>query len=130
MIEIELRKMLPLPFFPARRVIVAPKDLTLSRRIYVPPADPRRHVAERLEIRRMLEREQEEERKKSIWWRPFRDANRAFRKLFKAMRLVWTREDFLKLEVKRQRYKLDIGGGWALDEGKALDRLVQVKALK
>jgi hypothetical protein len=128
-IEIELRKMLPLPFFPARKVIAAPEDMMLNRRIYVPPVDPRQHAAERLEERRRLEREQEEERQKSIWWRPFRDANKAFYKLFKAMRLVWTRESFLELQVKRQKYKLDIGGGWALDEGKALDRVVRVKAL-
>jgi hypothetical protein len=80
-------------------------------------------------MRKRLEREREEERKKSIWWRPFRDANKAFSKLFKAMRLVWTRETFLALEVKRQKHKLDIGGGWALDEGRALDRLVRIKAL-
>jgi hypothetical protein len=129
-IEIELRKMFPLPFFPARKIIADPKDMTLSRRIYEPPADPRQYAAERLEIRRRLEREQEEERRKSIWWRPLRDANRAFYKLFMAMRLVWTRESFLQLEVRQQKYKLDIGGGWALDEGKALDRLVPVKALK
>jgi hypothetical protein len=129
-IEIELRKMLPIPFFPARKVVARPEDLTLNRRIYVPPVDPRQSAVERLEERRRLEREQEEERRKSIWWRPFRDANRAFHKLFRAMRLVWTRDSFLELAVKGSKYKLDVGGGWGLDEGRALDRLVRLKALK
>jgi hypothetical protein len=31
--------------------------------------------------------------------------------------------------VKGSKYKLDIGGGWGLDEGRALDRLVRLKAL-
>jgi hypothetical protein len=128
-IEIELRKMLPIPFFPARRVTAKPEDLTLNRRIYVPPVDPRQSAVERLEERRRLEREQEEERRKSIWMRPFRDANRSFHKLFRAMRLVWTRDSFLELAVKGQKYKLDVGGGWAVDEGRALDRLVRLKAL-
>jgi hypothetical protein len=128
-IEIELRKMLPIPFFPARRVIARPEDLTLNRRIYVPPVDTRQSAVERLEERRRLEREEQEERRKSIWWRPFRDANRAFHKLFRAMRLVWTRDSFLELAVKGSKYKLDVGGGWGLDEGRALDRLVRLKAL-
>jgi hypothetical protein len=128
-IEIELRKMLPIPFFPARKVIAKPEDLTLNRRVYVPPVDPRQAAVERLEERRRREREQEEERRKSIWWRPFRDANKAFHKLFMAMRLVWTRDSFLELAVKGSKYKLDIGGGWGLDEGRALDRLVRLKAL-
>lgn len=128
-IEIELRKMLPIPFFPARKVIARPEDLTLNRRVYVPPVDPRQAAVERLEQRRRLKREQDEERRKSIWWRPFRDANRAFHKLFMAMRLVWTRDSFLELTVKGSKYKLDVGGGWGLDEGRALDRLIRLKAL-
>lgn len=129
MVEIELRKMLPIPFFPARKVIAKPEDLTLNHRIYVPPVDARQSAAERVELRRRMQREQEEERRKSIWWRPFRDLNRAFYKMFRAMRLVWTRESFLELAVKGSRYKLDVGDGWALDEGRALDRLVRLKPL-
>jgi hypothetical protein len=128
-VEIELKKMLPIPFFPARKVYAKPEDLTLNHRIYVPPVDARQSAAERMDLRRRIDREQEEERRKSIWWRPFRDANRAFYKLFRAMRLVWTRESFLELAVKGSKYKLDVGDGWALDEGRALDRLVRLKAL-
>jgi len=40
---------------------------------------------------------------------------------------TWTREGFMKLRLKGQTYKLD-GGGWVLDRGKALDRLVTIKA--
>jgi hypothetical protein len=128
-VEIELKKMLPIPFFPTRKVYAKPEDLTLNRRIYVPPVDARQSAAERMDLRRRIDREQEEERRKSIWWRPFRDANRAFYKLFRAMRLVWTRESFLELAVKGSKYKLDVGDGWALDEGRSLDRLVRLKAL-
>ena len=35
--------------------------MTLNRRIYVPPVDPRQCAVERLEERRRMEREQEEE---------------------------------------------------------------------
>lgn len=57
-----------------------------------------------------------------------RHTSRAFYGMFTAVRRAWTREGFLKLEVKGQLYKLDVHGGWALDGGKAIDRLVVVKA--
>jgi hypothetical protein len=130
MVQIELKKMLPIPFFPARKLYAKPEELTLNRRIYVPPGDARKSAADRIELRRRMDREYEEERRKSIWWRPFRDANKAFYRFFTAMRLVWTRESFLELAVKGSRYKLDVSDGWALDEGRALDRLIRLKALK
>jgi hypothetical protein len=117
-IEVELRKMFPLPFFPARKIIASREDLTLNHRLYVPPVDSRLSAAERLEVRRKMEREQEEERAKSIWTAPFRHAN---------MTRAWTREGFLELGIKGQSYKLDVSGGWALDEGKAIDRLAKLK---
>jgi hypothetical protein len=126
-IEVELRKMFPLPFFPARRIIASREDLTLNHRLYVPPVDSRLSAAERLEVRRKMEREQEEERAKSIWTAPFRHTNKAFYDLFKAMTRAWTREGFLELGIKGQSYKLDVSGGWALDEGKAIDRLAKLK---
>lgn len=62
-----------------------------------------------------------------IMTRPFRHMSRAFYKMFKAISRTWSREGFLKLGVDGQIYKLDVSGGWALDEGKALDKLVKVK---
>jgi hypothetical protein len=126
-LEIELRKMFPLPFFPARKITANPEDVMLSSRLFHPLEDTRQSAAERLEMRRRLEREQEEERRKSILTAPFRDGKRAFGQLFRAMARTWSREGFLKLAVKGQAYKLDVTGGWALDEGKALDRLLKVK---
>ncbi len=33
----------------------------------------------------------------------------------------------MKVEVKGSSYKLDVTGGWALDGGRALDRLARIK---
>ena len=126
-IEVELRKMFPVPFFPARKIVTSREDLTLNHRLYVPAVNSRQSAAERLEARRRMEREQDEERAKSIWTAPFRHANKAFYDMFKAMSRAWTREGFLQLGIKGQSYKLDVSGGWALDEGKAIDRLVKLK---
>jgi len=54
---------------------------------------------------------------------PFRHASRAFYELFKAVGRTWTREGFVKLGVKGRKYKFDVTSGWALDGGRALDRL-------
>jgi hypothetical protein len=126
-IQVELRKMFPVPGFPARVITATPEELTLNYRLYISPATARQSAAEKLEARKRLEREQQEEREKSIWTAPFRHANKAFYGLFQGMRRTWTREGFLELGVKGQLYKLDITGGWALDEGKAIDRLAKLK---
>jgi hypothetical protein len=126
-IEIELRKMFPLPFFPARKITGSMEDLTLNRRLYAPIVEGRMTAADRVAMQRRLEREQQEERSKSILTAPFRHANKAFHNMFRAMGRTWSREGFLQLEIRRQAYKLDVTGGWALDDGKALDKLVRVK---
>ena len=58
---------------------------------------------------------------------PFRHMSRGFFQLFKAIGRTWHREGFMKVEVKGMKYKLDVTGGWALDRGRALDRLARVR---
>jgi hypothetical protein len=53
--------------------------------------------------------------------------SRAIFKIFTGIRRAWSREGFMKVDVKGKMYKLDITGGWALDGGKALDRLATIK---
>ncbi|OBT63573.1 hypothetical protein VE03_07002 [Pseudogymnoascus sp. 23342-1-I1] len=121
-IDIELRKMLPVPFMAPRIVSAAPADLQLNHSIYAPPARPET-AAERA---RQLAEEREAEKQKSILLAPFRHASQAFFGLFVAIRRTWTRDGFLRLKTGKRSYKLDITGGWALDEGRALDRICKV----
>lgn len=129
LLDVELRKMLPIPFFPARVISAAPEDVALDHRLWTPPpanlsAHERMLLRKEEEARRAEHLRYERERLLSA---PFRHANRAFFNLFQAIARTWSRAGFLKLDVKGQVYKLDISGGWALDEGRALDRLVKVK---
>jgi hypothetical protein len=130
LIEIELRKMFPVPFFPARKILVKPEELALR----APLARPVDRSLSSQELREM--RIQEEMEKKKQWeyekshimTSPFRHASRALFALFKAIGRSWSREGFLKLQVQgRHTYKLDVSGGWALDGGRALDRLATLK---
>jgi hypothetical protein len=126
-IEVELRRMFPLPFFPARVITTTPNCLGLNAPIYYPPTTPLTS-AQRLALQKQQEAAQAAEREKSILLAPFRHLSQASYRLFKAISRSWTREGFLKLEVKGHgAYKLDITGGWALDEGRALDRICKVQ---
>jgi hypothetical protein len=128
-IEVELRKMFPLPFFPARKLYVKPEEIILPLPLAPPPSKTLSatelrevRVAEEAERKRLWEHE-----KSHLLTSPFRHMSRAFFQLFKMIGRSWHREGFMKVEVKGASYKLDITGGWALDGGRALDRLVRVK---
>jgi hypothetical protein len=128
-IEVELRKMFPLPFFPARKIYVKPGEIILP----FPLAPPPPKALTLTEIRELRIAEEEESRKlleyerSHIMTAPFRHMSRGFFQLFKAIGRTWHREGFMKVEVKGTRYKLDVTGGWALDRGRALDQLAKVK---
>jgi len=136
LVEIETRRLIPLPrqgF--TRRILVTPEELTMNHRLSAPtsPSNPRPSAAERAEMMREAEKALEYERS-HLLTAPFRHASRAFFGMFKSVGRVWTREGFLKLDVQgipkgQGTYKLDVTGGWALDEGRALDRLVKAKAM-
>ncbi|OBT99770.1 hypothetical protein VE01_02059 [Pseudogymnoascus verrucosus] len=124
-VDIELRKVLPIPFLAPRVISTSPTDLQLNHSIYVPPARPAT-ASERFEVARLEAEAREAERKKSIMLAPFRHASQAFFGMFVAIKRTWTRDGFLDLKAGKRRYKLDITGGWALDEGRALDRICKV----
>ncbi|KAI9735312.1 MAG: hypothetical protein M1818_006506 [Claussenomyces sp. TS43310] len=128
-LDVELRKMFPIPFFPARVITAAPEEMQLQERLWTPPP-PQLTAAERAILRRDEEARRAQQlaiERSRILTAPFRHANLAFHKLFQAIARTWSRTGFLKLNVKGQTYKLDISGGWGLDDGRALDRLVKAK---
>jgi hypothetical protein len=128
-IEVELRKMFPLPFFPARKLYVKPEEISLPTSLgpttskVLTPAEVRAtRLAEEQERQRLLEYQ-----RNHILTLPFRQISQLFFKMFKAVGRSWHREGFLKVDVKGSKYKLDVTGGWALDGGRALDRLAGIK---
>ena len=127
-IEIELRRLFPIPFFPAKKLYVRPEEIRLAHNLARPgasrsPAEMRALKGhEKAETEKALEYE-----RTHIMSGPFRHISRAFFDLFLAARRSWTREGFTGIYVKRYKYKLDVSGGWALDGGRALDRLVAIR---
>jgi hypothetical protein len=128
-LEIELRKMLPIPFPKPRTLRMKPEDVIIRSPLVGPPpkriTPAERHsmmLQEKAERKKALEYEQTH-----ILSSPFRHMSRLLFSFFRATARVWTREGFAKVKANGQTYKLDVTGGWALDGGKALDRLVTLK---
>lgn len=127
-IEVELKKMFPLPFFPARKIYVKPEEIVLRH----PLAQPSKGLTA-ADVR-AAQIEKEREKQKFLEWKnnhlltlPFRQMSQGFFKLFKMVGRSWHREGFMKVVVGGASYKLDTTGGWALDGGRALDRIATLK---
>lgn len=125
-IEVVLNKMFPLPFFPARVIYAKPSEIILPSQLSPPNMSPADLRQMRLEEQAMLEQEREYNRN-HILTLPFRQLSRGLYEAFRAMRKAWTRDGLTTVTIKGQSYKLDVSGGWALDDGKALDRLAKIK---
>ncbi|KAA8629586.1 hypothetical protein SMACR_00138 [Sordaria macrospora] len=67
------------------------------------------------------------ERMQHLLTLPFRDAAKVFRGAYEGLRRSFYREGFAKVYLRGVEYKLDMTSGWALDDGRAIDRLVHVK---
>ncbi|TPX09801.1 uncharacterized protein E0L32_008992 [Thyridium curvatum] len=85
---------------------------------------------QQIEAKRAEEERRKAERKYEmdhLMTAPFRHAGQAMVTMWDGIRKSLTREGLAKVYVEGRMYKMDLSGGWALDQGRALDRLVNVK---
>lgn len=124
-LELKLRRMLPI--LPAKVVTVRPDECALNMPVYYPVSALTPQQKQALDSRnaQLRKLEQEDEKKKSILTAPFRHFSKAMFALMKNTQRIWTRDGFLEVRAQGKKYKLDITGGWALDEGRAIDRLIK-----
>ncbi|KAI1812141.1 hypothetical protein GGS20DRAFT_559406 [Poronia punctata] len=127
MLEIVVRRQLPLPL-PTTKMRVLPDQVVMMNRM--------RHRAVILSQEEMMARKLEEAKRRReereyemehLMTAPFRDARKASSSLFDNIRRGLTGEGFAPVFIKGIRYKLDIDGGYALDEGQVLDRIVRIQ---
>lgn len=119
-----MRKLLPFLGEKYTLVVADPAQCTLNAALAVPKERVEAHHRRLAEVDRAWVAKA---KKKSILTLPFRQMSLASHKLFISMARVWKRDGFLEFYVDNKQYKLDISGGWALEDGKVLDRLVKVK---
>lgn len=134
-IEVATRRMFP--FAPPKKQLLAPEEVQLPFRMYslfagrAGEASPKAmSMAERVRAERAARDAKIAERKYTmdhIMTAPFRDAAKAFGTAFGGIKRSFSREGFAKIQLGKQEYKLDVTGGWALDDGRAMDRLLPVR---
>lgn len=120
--------MLPFRLLRPRTLEVPPTDITLSSRIYIDLSQT--HAMHAAEMREYQEKMRDIERT-HLMTSPFRKMSYLTWRMFGSLRRVWTREGFVYLQVKGRNgtWKIDRDGGWALDDGRGLDRLVKHKVI-
>jgi hypothetical protein len=137
MVEIAVRR--PFPFAPDKIIRVAPEDIKIPFRLGdMMPAVRQRERPQMSKLQQLQEKKAEADRKAKarkyemdhLMTAPFRHAGRSMAFAWDGIKRALTKEGFAKVKVKNQAYKLDITGGWALDDGRALDRLVHVRPIE
>ena len=105
-------------------IIVAPSRVTISSPLY--GRGNRLSASTAAEVRRRLEAMREENRKR-ILTMPFRKASHLVWRIFNGMRNILSSEQFVYLYISGRNgvLKIDQNAAWALDEGKAIDKLVK-----
>ncbi|TGJ83965.1 hypothetical protein E0Z10_g4820 [Xylaria hypoxylon] len=127
MLEVVARRISPIPL-PSKRFQVEPDNIVLVNRMQHRPVVLSREqmAAKKLEDaeRRKQEREYELDH---LMTAPFRDAGRASSTIMGNIRRGLTGEGFAPVFINGVRYKLDLEGGYALENGQVLDRLVKIQ---
>ncbi|KAI0486655.1 hypothetical protein F4859DRAFT_510442 [Xylaria cf. heliscus] len=127
LLEIAVRRISLIPL-PLKRIRVEPDKVVLLNRYQHRPVflSKEEMAAKKLEDakRRKAEREYELDH---LMTAPFRDAGRASSTLLDNIRRGLTNEGFMPVFINGVRYKLDIEGGYALENGHVLDRLVTIQ---
>lgn len=131
-LEVEFRKMFPMPFFPARKLYISPAEFIMYK-----PLNPHLNPSQMAAIKRHeeglareeAERLEYEEAHKAT--APFRKANAAVSNAFSGLwydtKRAWSREGFDKVRIKGRKYNMDVTSGQALDDGRALDKVVTIQ---
>ncbi|KAK4106773.1 hypothetical protein N658DRAFT_491399 [Parathielavia hyrcaniae] len=151
-IEVATRRFVP--FMPPKKTLLLPDEVLLPFRMYsvfagsgsaaaaaaaAATAAQASHenlahkpmsLAERVRVERASREARIAERKYTmdhLLTAPFRDAGKAFGTAWRGIRRSFNREGFARIQLGKQEFKLDVTGGWALDDGRAMDRLLPVR---
>ncbi|VCU41055.1 Bgt-266 [Blumeria graminis f. sp. tritici] len=132
-IEILLKKSFPIPFLPARVLIVKPHEICIPTPLVSRvSAEISQSELRRQKLEEQLRKQRELEYERShIMSAGIRHMSRALSKgcfcIFRATQRSFTQSNFLEIKIRGKIYKLDLEGGWGLDGGRAIERLVNLE---
>ncbi|KAI1766366.1 hypothetical protein GGR53DRAFT_486485 [Hypoxylon sp. FL1150] len=127
-LAIEARRNVPFPFVPLRRFEADPNDVVMKAPMFNRKATPSEHE-------KLLMKQEEEARLKAqrayemnhLMTAPFRHAGQGASTVFSSLRRGLTGEGFAPIIIGGVKYKLDITSAYALEDGRALDRIVKIE---
>ncbi|KAK4225558.1 hypothetical protein QBC38DRAFT_256754 [Podospora fimiseda] len=122
------------PFLPVKKTIVPLEQVQLPCRMQV-FFDPKYGYKQKTPAQLVREQRAELERKKAereytmnhLLTAPFRDMGKAIKYAFSGIKRSFDREGFANINVGTQTFKLDVLSGWALENGRAMDRLLPIR---
>ncbi|KAI9707464.1 MAG: hypothetical protein M1836_000425 [Candelina mexicana] len=125
-LHIESRRIVSLPFVRNEVLNIAPSEFLLSSLLAEAPGK-KLSLANREVL--PLEKEARKLDRKRFMSTPSRHTGRSVWRALRYLSRLWTREGFQRVLIRGRvgHWQLDKQGGWALEQGRALDRLVNVK---
>ncbi|MCJ1254737.1 hypothetical protein MMC24_002553, partial [Lignoscripta atroalba] len=120
LLRIENARMLP--GFRPKAVSVPHNTVVLSAQLLA--SEMKLRPVELAEVRQQQAKMREIE-KSRILTMPFRQASYWLWKAFEGLKRIWSKDGFIYIRIKGRNgtWKLDRNAAWALDDGRALDRL-------
>ncbi|GAP91132.1 hypothetical protein SAMD00023353_5600290 [Rosellinia necatrix] len=127
LLEVVVRRTIPLPF-PTRRIRVEPEQVIMVNRMAYRPVvlSREQQIENKIKEAKRLKEHREYEMN-HLMTAPFRDAGRASSTIMGNIRRGLTGEGLAPVFINGYKYKLDIEGGYALEGGQVLDRLVKIQ---
>jgi len=119
-----------LPLMPPRKIFIPPADLVLPWPLHLfgrVDALDGKQVAARQRAAADEARRRAAYDKEHLLTAPFRHMRQALARLWDGVARSLFQSGFAKVRIYGSRYRMDILGAWALDKGRALDRLATVK---
>ncbi|TEA21171.1 hypothetical protein C8034_v008494 [Colletotrichum sidae] len=107
-----------------RTLIVPPNKVTIPYRVF----QPQRYISPVADQRKKAaaaKREWEYDQK-HLMTVPFRHAGKGMKAAWYGVTRALTKTGFMTVEVDGEKLKLDVHSGWALEDGRVVDRLVNV----
>ncbi|KAJ8133413.1 hypothetical protein O1611_g216 [Lasiodiplodia mahajangana] len=126
-LEVAARRISPIPL-PLKRIRVAPEQIVMVNRLQRRPVVlSREQLAAKKQEDARRRKEERQYELDHLMTAPFRDAGRASATLLGNIRRGLTGEGFAPVFINGTQYKLDIDGGYALENGQALDQIVRIQ---
>jgi hypothetical protein len=126
-LNLEFKIKRPLPFGGTKTIVSPAEKVTSKKNVYSPGVyeSAAQQRARELQEKRFRQERFEYEKENHIMTMPFRQAARGIGAAWKAFKRAFTQDGWSKVKVNGKTYKVDLTGGWALEEGRALARMVR-----